>query len=113
MIPFKRVKLSASNGLNVSSGLHEEFPIKIKLRITSKTLTTFCFLTVSRPGCSKPRRGGLVRNLKSDAKASFCQQVDDWMLLKITEKIIQRNVFAQKKKKSGLTADRPSNNCSM
>ena len=113
MIPFKRVKLSASNGLNVSSGLHEEFPIKIKLRITSKTLTTFCFLTVSRPGCSKPRRGGLVRNLKSDAKASFCQQVDDWMLLKITEKIIQRNVFAQKKKKSGLSADRPSNNCSM
>ena len=25
--------------------------------------------------------------------ASFCQQVDDWTLLKITEKIIQRNVF--------------------
>ena len=24
---------------------------------------------------------------------SFCQQVDDWTLLKITEKIIQRNVF--------------------
>ena len=31
-----------------------------------------------------------MRNLNSDAKASFCQQVDDWMLLKITEKIIQR-----------------------
>ena len=25
--------------------------------------------------------------------ASFCQQGDDWTLLKITEKIIQRNVF--------------------
>ena len=25
--------------------------------------------------------------------ASFCQQVDDWTLLKITEKIIQRNVI--------------------
>ena len=25
--------------------------------------------------------------------ASFCQQVDDWTLLKITEKIIQRNVL--------------------
>ena len=25
--------------------------------------------------------------------ASFCQQVDDWALLKIIEKIIQRNVF--------------------
>ena len=24
--------------------------------------------------------------------ASFCQQVDDWTLLKITKKIIQRNV---------------------
>ena len=54
-----------------------------------------------------------MRNLNSDAKTSFCQQVDDWMLLKITEKIIQRNVFAQKKKKYGLSADRPSNNCSM
>ena len=37
--------------------------------------------------------------------ASFCRQVDDWTLLKITEKIIQ------KKKKPGLRADRPSNNC--
>ena len=53
MIPFKRVKLSASNGLNFSSGLHEEFPIKIKLMIPFKTLSTFCFLTVPRPGCSK------------------------------------------------------------
>lgn len=25
--------------------------------------------------------------------ASFCQQFDDWTLLKITEKIIQRNAF--------------------
>ena len=32
--------------------------------------------------------------------ASFCQQVDDWTLLKITEKIIQ------KKKKPGLRAVR-------
>ena len=32
-------------------------------------------------------------NLNSDVKASFCQQVDDWTLLKITEKIIQGNVF--------------------
>ena len=54
-----------------------------------------------------------MRNLNSDAKASFCQQVNDWMLLKITEKITQRNVFAQKKKESGLSADGPSNNCSM
>ena len=52
-----------------------------------------------------------MRNLNSDEKASFCQQVDDWILLKITEKIIQRNVFEQKKKKPGLRADRPSNNC--
>ena len=44
--------------------------------------------------------------------ASFCQQVDDWTLLKITEKIIQRNVFFfSKKKKPALSADRPSNNC--
>ena len=34
-----------------------------------------------------------MRNLNSDAKALFCQQVDDWTLLKLTEKIIQRNVF--------------------
>ena len=46
-----------------------------------------------------------MRNLNSGVKASFCQQVDDWILLKITEKIIQRNVFEQKKKKPGLSAD--------
>ena len=39
--------------------------------------------------------GGLVRNLNSDVKASFCQLVDDWVLLTVTEKIIQRNVFEQ------------------
>ena len=33
---------------------------------------------------------------------SFCQQVDDWMLLKITEKIIRENAFEQKKKNPGL-----------
>ena len=33
---------------------------------------------------------------------SFCQQVDDLMLLKITKKIIQENAFEQKKKKPGL-----------
>ena len=32
--------------------------------------------------------------------ASFCQQVDDWT-----------HVYIQKKKKPGLSADRPSNNC--
>ena len=58
-------------------------------------------------------RGGLARNLNSNVKASFCQQVDDWMLLKTTEKIIQRNVFEQKKKKLGLSADRPSNSCAL
>ena len=31
--------------------------------------------------------------------STFCQQVDDWMLLKIKEKIIRRNVFEQNKKK--------------
>ena len=31
--------------------------------------------------------------------ASFCQ-VDDWTLLKITEKIIQRNVFLTKEKET-------------
>ena len=51
-----------------------------------------------------------MRNLTSDVKASFCQQVDDWTLLKITEKIIQRNVFNKKKKKPGFSADRTSNN---
>ena len=35
------------------------------------------------------------------------------MLLKIAEKIIQRNVFEQKKKKPGLSANRPSNNCAL
>ena len=45
--------------------------------------------------------------------ASFCQQVDDWTFLKITEKIIQINVFKQKKKIPGLSADRPSNNCAL
>ena len=44
-------------------------------------------------------------NLNSDVKPSFCQQVDDWMLLKIAEKIIRRNVFEQKKKKPGLSAN--------
>ena len=33
---------------------------------------------------------------------SFCQQVDDWMLLEITEKIIRENAFEQKKKKPRL-----------
>ena len=33
---------------------------------------------------------------------SFCQQVDDWMLLKITEKIIGENAFEKMKKKPGL-----------
>ena len=46
-------------------------------------------------------------NLNSDVKPSFCQQVDDWMLLKITEKIIQRNVFEQKKRNLGLSANQP------
>ena len=32
--------------------------------------------------------------------ASFCQQVDDWTLLKIAEKIIQRNVFLRKEKET-------------
>ena len=32
------------------------------------------------------------------------------MLLKITEKIIQRNVFEQKEKKTRLSINRPSNN---
>ena len=49
-------------------------------------------------------------NLNSNVRASFCQKVYDWMFLKITEKIIQRNVFEQKKKKPGLSANRPSNN---
>ena len=40
-----------------------------------------------------------MRNLNSDVKASFCQQVDDWTLLKVTEKIIQRNIFFLKKEK--------------
>ena len=53
---------------------------------------------------------GLVRSLNSDVKAfktviiqcnSFCQQVDDWMLLKITEEIIQRNVFEERKRIPG------------
>ena len=34
---------------------------------------------------------------------SFCQQVDDWMLLKLTDKIIRENAFEQKKKKPGLS----------
>ena len=33
---------------------------------------------------------------------SFCRQVDDWMLLIITEKIIRENAFDQKKKTPGL-----------
>ena len=54
-----------------------------------------------------------MRNLNSDVKASFCQQVDGWTLLKITEKITQRNVFEEKKKRPGLSADRPSKNCAL
>ena len=41
---------------------------------------------------------------------SFCQQAHDWMLLKLTEKIIRENAFEQKKKKPGLWANWPSNN---
>ena len=37
-----------------------------------------------------------MRNLNSDVNASFCQQVDDQMLLKITENIAQTNVSEQK-----------------
>ena len=33
---------------------------------------------------------------------SFCWQVDVWMLLKLTEKIIQEKAFEQKKKKPRL-----------
>ena len=77
-------------------------------------LLSYCFFLVacdSGPSCSKlgldnPR---LVRNLNQIWKIkkwiqfnSFCQQVDDWMLLKITEKIIRENAFEQKKKKPGL-----------
>ena len=40
----------------------------------------------------------ITSKLNADVKASFCQRVDDWMLLKIAEKIIERNVFEQKKK---------------
>ena len=29
---------------------------------------------------------------------SFCQRVDDWMLLEIAEKIVGENAFEQKKK---------------
>ena len=43
--------------------------------------------------------------------ASFCQQAYDWTLLKITEKIIRRNVFLKNKKKPGLSVYRPLNNC--
>ena len=42
-------------------------------------------------------------NLKSKFSFnSFCQQVDDGMLLKITEKIIRENALEQKKKKPWL-----------
>ena len=47
---------------------------------------------------------------------SFCQQVDDWMLLEITEKIVRENAFEQKERESwvkfnpGLSANPPSNN---
>ena len=53
-----------------------------ELIITSKTLSAVCFLTIPGPGCSikaglrKPRRGGLVRNMNSDVKITFCKQVD-------------------------------------
>ena len=33
---------------------------------------------------------------------SFCQQVDDWMLLEITEKIVRENAFEQKRENPGL-----------
>ena len=33
---------------------------------------------------------------------SFCRQVHGWMLLKLTEKIIQEKAFEQKKKKPRL-----------
>ena len=77
--------------------------------ITTKTLSTVCFLF--KAGLRYPRREVLVRNLNSDVKSFFCQQVDVWTLLKITEKIMQRNVFLTKEKETGLSADRPSNNC--
>ena len=63
-------------------------------------------------------RLGFVRNLNSDMIQfnSFCRQVDDWMLLIITEKIIRENAFDQKKKDTrvkfnpGLSSNRPSSN---
>ena len=41
-----------------------------------------------------------LRENRTGDHASFCQQVDDWTLLKITEKIIQRNVFFNKRKRN-------------
>ena len=32
---------------------------------------------------------------------SLCQQVNDWILLRITEKINRENVFEQRKRKRG------------
>ena len=51
---------------------------------------------------------GLVQSLNSDVKAfktviiqcnSFCQQVDDWMLLKITEELSEE-MFLKKERES-------------
>ena len=39
---------------------------------------------------------------RQKSKFSLSQQVDGWMLSKITEKIIRENAFEQKKKKPGL-----------
>ena len=50
---------------------------------------------------TQARRVSAKFEFRCEFEALFCQQVDDWMLLKITEKIIQKNVFEQKKKKPG------------
>ena len=34
----------------------------------------------------------------------------DWMLLNLTEKVVHENAFEQKKKKPGLSANRPFDN---
>ena len=72
---------------------------------TGQTNTlTLCYL--SGKTCKPAHTSATLESLKSTRSTkllenSFCQQVDDWMLLKITEKTIRRNVFKERKRIPG------------
>ena len=94
--------MRSTPGACVKPGCLARWPLchKVNLPASSEARRPALCHKVNLPSCvarqplfhkAKPRR--VCAKFGFRCEASFCQQVDDWMLLKITEKIIQRNVF--------------------